>query len=159
MGASSLWADWLALGAPFLRFESGCSGSTNECENANSWKKRKNSDPPTTYSPAKIDPGFVKIIIVQLSPSVKATNSMSHIYAQTNQTRAPCTHPGTSSEVNDARGGIMLAAGRVRSKKRNEYKKQGKIRHHTRNTLQNPQQQPGDRVQPETACEERRHKR
>ena len=40
---------------------------------------------------------------------------------------APCAHPGTSSDVNEARGGLMLAAGRVRSKKKKiEDKKHGK---------------------------------
>ena len=33
---------------------------------------------------------------------------------------APCTNPGTSREVNMARGGLILAAGRVRSKKYEE---------------------------------------
>ena len=32
------------------------------------------------------------------------------------------THPGTSREVNEARGGLILAAGRVRSKKKNTKK-------------------------------------
>ena len=53
----------------------------------------------------------------------------------------------------------MLAAGRVRSKKKKiEEKKHRKIRPPTQNTPRNPQQ-PGDRVQLETVCEETRHKR
>ena len=36
---------------------------------------------------------------------------------------APCTHPGTSREVDEARGGLILAAGRVRSKKKKIGKK------------------------------------
>ena len=41
---------------------------------------------------------------------------------------APCTHPGTGRDVNEARGGLILAAGRVRSKKYEEIKtKKAKI--------------------------------
>ena len=67
---------------------------------------------------------------------------------------APCTHPGTSVEANEARAGLILAAGRVRSKKKKngKTKKNGKIRP-TQNTPRNPQQ-PGDAVQLETACDE-----
>ena len=68
---------------------------------------------------------------------------------------APCTHPGTSREVNEARGDHILAAGRVRSKKKKiEKKKHGKTRP-TQNTPRNPQQ-PGDGVQLETAWDETR---
>ena len=53
----------------------------------------------------------------------------------------------------------MLAAGRVRlKKKKNEEKKYGKIASPTPNTPRKPQQ-PGDRVQLETACEGKRHTR
>ena len=80
---------------------------------------------------------------------------------------APCTHACmkrlfclkakngliTSIYANEARGGLILTvAGRVRSKKKNRKKKRKKIRP-TQNTPRNPQQ-PGDRVQFETACEE-----
>ena len=53
-------------------------------------------------------------------------------------------------------GGLILAAGRVRSKKKKNRKKEnhGKIRP-TQNTPRNPKQ-PGDRVQLETTCEETR---
>ena len=84
---------------------------------------------------------------------------------------ALCTHPGmksfflpigtngliTSREVNEARGGFIFAAGRVRSKKKKkiEKKKHGKKIRPTRNTPRNPQQAV-DRVQLETACEETR---
>ena len=60
---------------------------------------------------------------------------------------APCTYPGisvgslprpcliTSREVNEARGGLMLAAGRVRSKeKKNRKKKTRKNPPHPKNT-------------------------
>ena len=51
----------------------------------------------------------------------------------------------------------MLAAGRVRSKKKkNQEKKNGQIRPATQITPRTPQQ-PGDRVQFETACEETGH--
>ena len=52
----------------------------------------------------------------------------------------------------------MLAAGRVRSKEKESGKKHGKRIRPTQNTPRNPQQ-PGDRVQLETACEETRPKR
>ena len=51
----------------------------------------------------------------------------------------------------------MLAAGRVRSKKKNEKKKREKFRP-TENTPRKPQQ-PGDRDHLETACDETRHTR
>ena len=62
----------------------------------------------------------------------------------------------TSREVNEARGGLILATGRVRSKKKNEKKKHeippnAKKHHHGINT-----QQPGDRDHLETACDETR---
>ena len=88
------------LSEPLLRFDAGCSGSTNEFGNANSWKARKirptqntplNPQQPgdattsrrrakthvprvSSYSPASIDTGFVEIGLVQLSHSVKTTN-------------------------------------------------------------------------------------
>ena len=61
----------------------------------------------------------------------------------------------TSREVNEARGGLILATGRVRSKKKKtKKKKHGKIRP-TQNTTRNPQQS-GDGVQLVTACDETR---
>ena len=63
---------------------------------------------------------------------------------------APCTHPNTSREVNEARGGFILAAGRVRLKKKKiEETNQEKIRP-TQITKRNPQQ-PGDRDHLESA--------
>ena len=92
------------LSDPLRRVHAGCSktGSTNEFENANSWKAReKKIAPPKTHheirsrpatainskrraakhvarvsphSPASIDIEFVKIGLVQLSNSVKTTN-------------------------------------------------------------------------------------
>ena len=88
------------LSEPLHRFDTGCSGSTNEFENASSWKARKNPPhakhttestaarrprPPresaethvprgSPYSPASIDTGFVEIGLVQLSQSVKTAN-------------------------------------------------------------------------------------
>ena len=88
---------------PFRRVHAGCSetGSTNEFENANSWKAQKKIAQPKTHheihgrpatatnsrrraakhvprvsphSPASIDPGFVTIGLVQPSQSVKTTN-------------------------------------------------------------------------------------
>ena len=75
---------------------------------------------------------------------------------QTNLIMAPCTHPGTSRKVNEARGGITLAASRVRSKKRKRTKKHEnplntKKTHHEINS-----QQPGDRNHLETSCDETR---
>ena len=69
---------------------------------------------------------------------------------------APCTHPGTSGEVNEARGRLILAAGRVRRRKENERKKH-EIPPNTKKTHHgiNPQQ-PGDRDHLETACDETR---
>ena len=95
----------------------------------------------------------------------------------------PCTHPGikrlfclqaknglimkrlfclkakngviTCREVNKARCGLILAAGRVRSKKKKIDKKNGKTIRPTENTPRNPKQ-PGDRVQLKTACDETR---
>ena len=55
----------------------------------------------------------------------------------------------TSREVNEARDGVILAAGRVRSNEKKRAKKTKKIRP-TRNTPRNPQL-PGDRDQLETA--------
>ena len=60
-----------------------------------------------------------------------------------------------SREVNEARGGLILAAGRVRSKKKKIEKKHGKKIRPTQNTPRNPQQ-PGDRDHLETACDETR---
>ena len=89
------------LSEPLHQFDAGCSGSTNEFENANSWKTPKNPAPPKTQhdthispatattwrqratkriprispcSPASIDPGSVEIGLEQLSRSVKTTN-------------------------------------------------------------------------------------
>ena len=62
---------------------------------------------------------------------------------------APCTHPATSREVNEARGGLILAVDRVRSKKKKKTKKSRP----TENTPRNPQQ-PGERHQLETARDE-----
>ena len=91
------------LSDPFRRVHVGCSEirSTNEFEIANSWKARTKISPHpkhTTkitaaqrprltrdgarrntfhvgpHSPVSIDPGFVKIGLVQLSQSVKTTN-------------------------------------------------------------------------------------
>ena len=55
-------------------------------------------------SPASIDTRFVQIGLVQLSQSVKTTNSMSHTYTHkpTDKLNTPCTHPGTSREVKEA---------------------------------------------------------
>ena len=96
------------------RLHAGCSetGSTNEFENANSWKARKKFSPTQTHheihsrpatatnsrrraakhvprvspcSPASIDPGFVQIGLVQLSQSVQTTNvkhTRTHTYRQ-----------------------------------------------------------------------------
>ena len=52
---------------------------------------------------------------------------------------AACTHPGTSREVNEARGSFILAAGRVRSKKYEERKtkKPAKNIRPTQNTTRN----------------------
>ena len=92
------------LSDPLRRVHAGCSetGSTNESEIANSWKAREKKRPTqntprnhsrlatatnsrrraakhiprvSPYSPASIDPGFVKIGLVQLSQSVKTTNA------------------------------------------------------------------------------------
>ena len=64
----------------------------------------------------------------------------------------------TSREVSEARWSHTCAAGRVRSKRKKieqkNTEKKKKIRP-TQNTPRNPQQ-PGDRVQLETACEETR---
>ena len=49
--------------------------------------------------------------------------------------------------------GLILAAGRARSKKKKNEKKTRKKIHPIQNTRRNPQQ-PGDRVQLETTCEE-----
>ena len=89
------------LSEPLQRFDAGCSWSTNQFENANSWQARKNPVRPKTHhethihpttaitsrrrakthaprvglhSPASIDPEFVEIGHVQLSQSVKTTN-------------------------------------------------------------------------------------
>ena len=59
---------------------------------------------------------------------------------------APYTHPGTNLEVNEARGGLILAVGRVRSRRKKMSEKSRPIQ----NTPRNPQQ-PGDRDQPEAA--------
>ena len=72
------------------------------------------------YSPASIDPGFVEIGLVQLSQSVKTTN-VTHTH--TNLAMAPCTHPGTSSEVSEARRphtcSRLCAFGKKKTRKRN----------------------------------------
>ena len=98
------------LSDPLRRVHAGCSetGSTNEFENANSWKAREKIRPTENtprnphqphdrdqldtprdkkkaprvgpYSPAYMDPGFMEIGFVQLSQSEKTTNSMSHTY-------------------------------------------------------------------------------
>ena len=59
---------------------------------------------------------------------------------------APCTHPGTSGEVNE-QGALILAAGRVRPKKKNGKKKQREKIRPTENTPRNPHQ-PSDRDHP-----------
>ena len=51
-----------------------------------------------------------------------------------------------------SQGGLILAAGRVRSKKKNEKKT---VSRRTQNTPRNPQQ-PGDRNHLEAACDETR---
>ena len=63
-------------------------------------------------------------------------------------------HYITGSEVNEARGGLILAAGHVRSKKRKRTKKH-EIPPNTKKTHHgiNPQQ-PGDRDYLETECDE-----
>ena len=61
----------------------------------------------------------------------------------------------TSREVNEARGGLILAAGRVRSKKKNLENKQTKKKRPTENTPRNPHQ-PCDRDHLETAREKPR---
>ena len=56
----------------------------------------------------------------------------------------------TSREVNEARGGLILATGRVRSKKKRIEKKKNHLKiRPAQNTPRNPQQ-PGDRGQIET---------
>ena len=74
------------------------------------------------------------------------THLQTHI--QTNEIMAPYTHPGTNLEVNEARGGLILAVGRVRSRRKKMSEKSRPIQ----NTPRNPQQ-PGDRDQLETACD------
>ena len=64
----------------------------------------------------------------------------------------------SSREVNEARGGLMLAAGRVRPKKKKTKKNTEKSAPPPKNTPRNPQQ-PCDRIQLEMACEETRHTR
>ena len=93
---------------------------------------------PRQYSRASIDPGFVGIGLVQLSQSAKPTN-VTHTDRQPSSIMAPCTHPGTSGEVNEARGGLILEAGRVRSKKKKSKKKNRKknpphLKHTTKST-------------------------
>ena len=61
----------------------------------------------------------------------------------------------TSREVNEARGGLILAAGRVRSNKQKIEKKKPFKTRPTENTPRNPQQ-PGDRDHLEAACDETR---
>ena len=56
----------------------------------------------------------------------------------------------TSRYVNEARGGLVLAVGRVRSKKKKSRKKKHEKIHPTQNTPRKPQQ-PGDRDHLETA--------
>ena len=99
MGASSRWADWLAVGAPSPTRRGVLW--VYEFKNANPWKARKNLVPHKTHheihispatattsrrratnhdprvspcSPASLDPGFVEISLVELSQSVKTTN-------------------------------------------------------------------------------------
>ena len=66
---------------------------------------------------------------------------------------APCAHPGTSSGVHEARGGLILAKGRVRSKKNKIGKKCAEKIRPTQDTPRYPQQ-PGDRDHLETAHDE-----
>ena len=65
------------------------------------------------------------------------------------------TYTGTSSEVNEARGGLILAAGRVRSKKKKVGKRKNEKICPTENTPRNPQQ-PSDRDHLDTAREKPR---
>ena len=86
-------------------------------------RRRGTKHPPrvSPCSPASIDLGIVEIGLVQLSQSVKTTNvthRLTDTQRQTNKIMVPCTHPGTSREVNEARGPHILAAGRVRSKEK-----------------------------------------
>ena len=108
------------------------------------------------YSPDSIDPEYVEIGLVQLSQSVKTTNSMSqtrtHTYRQTNKKIAPCTHPGTSREANEARWPHACSRPWVFEEKRNRIKKHGKIIRPTQNTPRNPHQ-------PATASNSRPHTR
>ena len=60
-----------------------------------------------------------------------------------------------SRDVNEARGGLVLAVGRVRSKKNKSRKKKHEKIHPTQNPPRKPQQ-PGDRDHLETAREKTR---
>ena len=117
---------------------------------------RKHVPRVNSNSPASIDPEFVEIGLVQLSQSVKTTNSMSqtrtHTYRQTNKKIAPCTHPGTSREANEARWPHACSRPWVFEEKRNRIKKHGKIIRPTQNTPRNPHQ-------PATASNSRPHTR
>ena len=70
---------------------------------------------------------------------------------------APCARHGASRVVNDARGGIMLAAGRVRSKKNQRKKTPKNSPPHPKHTTKTTAVR--HRVQLETTCEETRHTR
>ena len=76
--------------------------------------RKKHVPRVSPYLPASIDTGFVEI---------------GHTHRQTNYIMAPCTHPCTNREVHEARCGLVLAAGRVRSKKKNKNPAPPKTRH------------------------------
>ena len=106
------------------------------------------------YSPASIDAGFVEISLVQLSQLAKTTNN-THTGRQINSIMAPCMHPGTSREVNEASRPHTCSkpwAFEIQTNK----KRKKTISRRTQNTPQNPQQ-PGDRGHLETACDETSH--
>ena len=112
------------------------------------------------YSPASIDPGFVEIGLVQLLQSVKTTNSMLHTSTHTDRlikywhpVRTPVL---VERYMRQEAASCLRQAVCVRRKKNRRKKKHEKIRPPIQNTPRNPQQ-PGDRVQLETACEETRH--
>ena len=100
------------------------------------------------HSPASIDPGVVEKGLLQLSQSVKTTH-VTHTDRQTNKIMAPCRHPGTSIEVNEARRPHTCSRPCAFEEKKNRKRKHEKIRP-TKSTPRNPQQ-PGDRDHLETA--------
>ena len=112
------------------------------------------------YSPASIDPEFVEMGLLQLSQSCKNDECYTHRQTdrqtdrQTNSKMAPCTHPGTSREVNEARWPHTCSRPCAFEEKRNRKKTHENVRR-TQNTPRNTPQ-PGDRDQLETACDETR---